>query len=147
MAIFTNKKTRLELAKELLEKLGTRDRHLKMVERSAMGYALKGLKEVVMEEALGSMDELMESTAMLYASAFDKQDLLGMLSFFNSKIGQKFLDAGGALEKELSELGIKWSRLLLERSEERYQKEYFKRKAEEGIVASDYIPPLNIKFH
>jgi hypothetical protein len=136
----------MALAKEILERMGAKERHLKSVENSTSGTAKDGWKDIVIEEAESSIDQLVESSALIYASAFSEQDLKDILNFCDSPAGQKYFESSGMLEALLSRAGQNWTQQLLERSEERYQKEYYKRKAEEGIAFSKYIPPLNLKF-
>jgi hypothetical protein len=138
----TDKK--LDLAIELIKIMNTRGKYIRMINKTAVPPNLKGLKELIVDEADKNVDALLNSVAVTYASAFSEQDFQGMIDFFNSEIGKKYIDADLKLELELSASSMEWYRIVLQNAEERYQKEYLKRKAEEGINPSDYIPPLNI---
>ena len=139
----TDKK--LDLAIEMIKIMDTRSKYIRMINKTAVPANLKGLKELIVDEADKSVDALLNSVAVTYASAFSEQDFRVIIDFFNSKIGKKYIDADLKLELELSASSMEWYRIVLQNAEERYQKEYLKRKAEEGINPSDYIPPLNLR--
>lgn len=134
------------LARELLKSMGSRERYIRMMGKTTIPPYFKGLKELIMDEADKAVDALMNTIAVIYTSTFSEQDLQGLVDFFNSKAGTKYMEADLEMEGKLSAVGSEWSRIVLQKAEERYQGEYLKRKAEEGINPKDYIPPLNINI-
>lgn len=137
---------KLLLSRELLKSMGSRDRYLRMMGKTTIPPVFEGLKELLIDEADKSVDALMGVIAVIYTSTFSEQDLQGLVDFFNSKAGKRYVEADLEMGDRLAAAGSEWSRIVLLRAEERYQSEYLKRKAEEGINPKDYIPPLNIKF-
>lgn len=138
----SNKK--LDLAIELIKIMDTRSKYIRIMGESNELPGLKGLKELIVDEADKTIDALLDSMATAYASALSKQDLQGLLDFFGSKIGKRCMAAELKLEPELVASRVAWYQIVLQNAEERYQGEYLERKAKEGINAKDYIPPLNI---
>ena len=134
------------LATELLKNMDSRGRYLRMMGKTTIPPAFEGLKELIVDEADKAVDALMGVIAAIYTSTFSEQDLQGLVDFFNSKAGKRYVEADLEMGDRLAAAGSEWSRIVLLRAEERYQSEYLKRKAEEGINPKDYIPPLNIKF-
>jgi hypothetical protein len=138
----TNKK--LDLAIELIKVINTRGKYIRIVDKADELSCLKGLKELIVDEANKTIDALLDSMAASYASALSKQELQGLLDFFGSKIGKRCMAAELKLEPELIASRIEWYQTVLQNAEKRYQGEYLERKTKEGINAKDYIPPLNI---
>jgi hypothetical protein len=134
------------LARELLKSMGSRERYLRMMSRTTIPPVFEGLKELILDEADKAVDALMGVIATIYTSAFSEQNLQELIGFFNSEAGARYVEADLEMEKKLTAAGSEWSRIVLQKAEDRYQSEYLKRKAEEGINPKDYIPPLNIKF-
>jgi len=137
---------KLLLSRELLKSMGSRDRYLRMMGKTTIPPVFEGLKELLIDEADKSVDALMGVIAVIYTSTFSEQDLQGLVDFFNSKAGERYVAADIEMEGKLTAAGSEWSRIVLQKAEERYQSVYLKKKAEEGINPRDYIPPLNIKF-
>jgi len=69
MGIFKDKKTKLDMAKDILKIMGVEERHLQSVEKSAM-INRSDLKDIIMEEAKASVDQLMAVSADIYADTF-----------------------------------------------------------------------------
>jgi hypothetical protein len=132
------------LARELLESMGSRERYIRMMGKTSIPSVFKGLKEIIVDEADKAVDALMSAIAAIYTSTFSEQDLKGLVDFFNSGAGKRYVEADLEMEGKLADTALAWSRIVLEKAEERYQGEYPKKKAEEGINPKDYIPPLSI---
>lgn len=148
MILSSNKDGKVKLAKEMLDKMGVRDRQLRNMSKAATIYSNdSSLQNIIAEEASRNVDVLIVSMAEIYADLLNEKDLKSILEFINSKAGQRYINANSKLESALTTAGSEWTRTVLQKSGERYQSEYLKRKAEEGIVAADYIPPLNIKLY
>lgn len=146
MKIFRDRSaTKIKLAKDLLEKMNTRDRQMRSIQKVGSSVTgIKGLDKVVVEIAEAHLDSFINLIATVYAKRFSVKDLKAMLGFFDSDVGRKYTNLSSELEDDIREVAIIWNTKVFKEAEEKYKAEYLKRKAEEGIIPSDYIPPLNI---
>jgi len=52
--------------------------------------------------------ELIELVIPIYAKHFNRDDIKGIISFYKSPIGKKFIDNQGAIMKESMAIGMAW---------------------------------------
>lgn len=149
MKIFGDRsKSRLKLAKEMVEKMRLRERQFRSIMRAYGAYDLasKSLENIIREVAEKHIDSFVDAVAEIYADAFSASDLKTMIAFFDSAVGKKYVNRTPGLEHELGATAEKWANVIRKEIAERYQAESLKRRAEQGINASQYIPPLDMKF-
>ena len=88
MLMINSRFNKIKLAKELLDIMGTRDKYISLTSFLKIKPEAKAL---VLEETKASIDEIMNLTADTYADSFSMGELKGLLKFYKSRVGKKYL--------------------------------------------------------
>ena len=96
--------------------------------------------DIIKEAALSTIDDLYEDTVKLYYEKHDKATIKGVIKFYKSVVGKRFVELGPLIDQELILLSTQWQTKVLDLSKQLMLKE----KAERGINPTDYIPDLEI---
>jgi len=141
MLMINSKLNKIKLAKELLDIMGTRDKYVSL---TSFLKIKPEAKELVLKETKASVDEIVNLTASVYADSFSIRDLKGLLKFYKSRVGKKYLKIIIAMQPTMDKMGSDWVSSVVQKSENKYQENYLRLKAEKGIDPADYLPPLGI---
>jgi hypothetical protein len=118
------KRSKLNVARELLDKMGTKEQCLRIFERLLKAYPLGGMEKVMLTGAQISIMVLLDQMATMYAEEFSEGDLESLLEFFSSNIGQR-----------------------LRQVEQKLAEEHLRLEVLRGINPRDYIPPLKLNLY
>ena len=130
-----------ELVRELLTTMGMHSKLEKASLLLAKQYSVYGLGEIVREAAESTLDKLFEDVVKLYNDKLDKTTVKKLLRFYKSDAGRKFVKASPLIEQDLIDLSARWQEDLLNVASGLV----LKKRAEKGINARDYIPPLDMR--
>lgn len=137
-------KEKIDLARKVVELLCIKENNIESIKGKGSSQFNEGMKEAIVAESIDNIDSLVDITVFIYASNLDKEDLEGLIEFYQSPIGVKLSHVNGRMNEDIRRNIESWSKTILDKAQERYQKDFLKRKAEEGIKAKDYLPPLQV---
>lgn len=137
--MFESKET---LVRELLDLMSVRSKYEQIALQVSKQYATYGMDvgDAVKEVALSTIDDLCEDTVKIYCEKHDKATIKGVIKFYKSGIGRRFMELGPLIDQELILLSTKWQTKVMDLSRQLMLKE----KVERGINFKDYIPALEL---
>ena len=137
-------KERIDLARKVVELLRIKENNIESIKGKGSSQFNEGMKEAIVAESIDNIDSLVDITVFIYASNLNKEDLEGLIEFYQSPIGMKLVRLSSCMNEDIQKALNGWTETVLYKAQERYQKNFLKRKAEEGIKAKDYLPPLQV---
>jgi hypothetical protein len=111
-----------------------------MAKKAAQRYDVYAIGDVMLEAALSTMDDLVEATISVYDRSLDRSTVKGLLKFYKSDTGKKYMSLNAVIDQELSAINMEWQTKVVEAARNLMLKE----KVEKGINPNDYLPPLGI---
>ncbi len=88
------------------------------------------ITRVVEEEMAAAMPSLLEQIAPLYAKHFTHDEILGLIAFYETPLGQKAVTELPALTQEASAVSMRWGQQLTPRVMQRLQQEVMRLQAQ-----------------
>jgi len=130
------------LVRELLDLMSIRSKYEQIAIQVSKRFSAYGMDvgDVVREAALSTIDDLYEDTVKLYYEKHDKVTLKGVIKFYKSGVGKRFVELSPIIDQELILLSTQWQTKVLDLSKQLMLKE----KVERGINPTDYIPALEL---
>ena len=77
---------------------------------------LERFKTVLMEELIKQKADLLHIVAGLYATHFTREDLQGLVAFYQSELGRKSVEVGLAMQDDLFRLSSEWAFTAIQRA-------------------------------